>query len=105
MDLFFGPATIIDCTSISAGEIIPRGHIEKYADGIKESDFVLFHTGWSKLWNKSGYYGDFPVLTEDAANYLATFKLKGTGFDTPSCDPVKSTDLPCTKYSSAMASY
>lgn len=97
VEMFFGPAIIIKCTSISAGEIITREHIEKYETVINGSDFVLFHTGWSRLWNKPGYYGDFPVLSEDAAGYLATLNLKGVGFDTPSCDPVASTDLPCHK--------
>jgi len=38
---------------------------------LKPGDGVIIHTGWSEFWEKGQYYMDFPVITSDAAEYLA----------------------------------
>jgi len=88
---FLGPATVIG--------VEPRdAHIHKdvllpYAGVIRESEFVLLHTGWSKHWGTEEYFADFPVLSDDAALWLASFQLKGIGIDAISVDPVDALDL------------
>lgn len=57
---------------------------------IRDASFVLFNTGWSKYWGSDHYFRDFPVLTEEAAKWLVTFRLKGIGLDAISVDPVES---------------
>jgi len=57
-------------------------------------EFVLFHTGWSRLWGKETYFEGFPVLAPAAAHWLADRELKGIGFDAVSVDPVGSADYP-----------
>ena len=79
-DRFVGKAIVIDCRGekeISL-ELLQRYNLQ----GI---DFVLFCTGWDKRWGQDNYYDDFPVLTAEAAEYLATLPLK---------DPCDSVDFP-----------
>jgi len=91
-ETFFGPAVMIDCTS--CGEEIGVADLETHAEDISGSDFVLISTGWALKWGTSEYKKGFPVLTEDAADWLVKFKLKGIGVDCISVDPVESMDLP-----------
>ena len=71
---------------------------EKQYRAIREGDIVLFYTGWGKYWgDKKHYLGTdvfrdikhlhFPGLSEEAASYLVSKKVKGIGLDTPSLDP------------------
>lgn len=62
-------------------------HNIKAAD-IQMNDIVLFHTGFSKNYNDQKYFEEYPVLTEDVANYLVSKKVKMIGVDT--CSPDKS---------------
>ena len=69
---------------------------------INDNDIVLFYTGWGKYWgNKKQYLGTdkfddvkhlhFPGISKEAAEYLVSRKIKGTGIDTASLDPGPST--------------
>lgn len=61
---------------------------------IKDSDFLLIHTGWDKKWKTDDYSGSFPVLSVAAANYLTSLNLKGVGVDAISVDPIDSSEMP-----------
>jgi len=87
-DTFTGRAFII---SLPANIL----HIEKdfllpYEKTLMTVDFVLFNTGWSKFWGTPGYFEGFPTLTDEAAEWLLHFPLKGIGTDAISVDPVES---------------
>ncbi len=84
-----GKGIVIDCRGEKeiALELLQRYDLQ----GI---EFVLFCTGWDKRWGQDNYYEDFPVLTAEAAEYLATMPLKGVGEDSISLDPCDSVDFP-----------
>jgi len=90
VDSFMGKAFIIRVPFY--GHLITKELLQLYEEKIKKVDFVLFNTGWCKYWGTDKYFVDFPVFSGDAADYLLSFNLKGTGFDTISADPVDSTD-------------
>ena len=81
---FYGQGICIDATpeqmEIAAQDLTP------YEDMIKTADFVLFRTGWSRLWGTAGYFEGYPVLSPEAAHRLSESGLKGVGFDTISAD-------------------
>jgi len=81
---FYGQAVCIDAVSgqkeIAAEDLAPCEAM------IQTADFVLFRTGWSRLWGTSAYFEGYPVLSPDAARRLSEFALKGVGFDTISAD-------------------
>jgi arylformamidase len=88
---FTGIATVIPIPPLTSFIEIP--FLTRFQEKIRESGFVLFATGWSKFWGADKYFRDFPVLTADAARWLAGHPLKGIGMDTISADPVNSVSL------------
>ena len=88
---FVGTAFVIDVAGLT---VIERTFLESKEISIAACDFVLFHTGWAKHWGHPEYFDGFPILSLDAALWLAGRNLKGIGFDAISADPVGATDFP-----------
>jgi len=90
-DNFTGWGAVIDCTNLKT-PYIDHDHLASLAQ-VEALDFAILHTGWDQHWKTDQYFTDFPVLTETACRFLGGLQLKGIGLDTPSPDPVNSTDL------------
>ena len=88
VESFMGKALIIRVPEETT--TIEKSLLEDSGDLIKDTEFVLFNTGWSKYWGSDKYFRDFPVLSASAVDYLLSFNLKGVGFDTISADTVES---------------
>lgn len=84
-----GKGIVIDCRGEKE---ISLPLLQQY--DLSSAEFVLFCTGWDKRWGQDNYYEDFPVLTAEAAEYLAALSLKGVGEDCISLDPCDSVDFP-----------
>jgi len=95
LSMFTGPAFVIDCSTCDRR--IERGHLLPHQHEIERCQFVLLHTGWSAKWGHPDYLKDYPVLTQDAAEWLCRFNLNGIGMDTISPDEVGSSDFPIHK--------
>lgn len=81
---FYGQGVCIDVKAEQ--KEIAAQDLTAYEDMIKTADFVLFRTGWSRLWGTAGYFERYPVLSPEAAHRLSELGLKGVGFDTISAD-------------------
>jgi arylformamidase len=53
---------------------------------IQAGDIVLFYTGMDKHFYDESYYGNYPAMPEEVAEYLVALKVKMAGFDTGSAD-------------------
>lgn len=93
-DKFVGKAIVIDCNDLSEGDTIDISYINKYKGVIEDAEFVLFKTGWDKYWDTEKYYGKFPVISEEVADYLISSNKKGIGLDVISIEAIESEDLP-----------
>lgn len=82
---FFGLARVVDVTKL-AGRRIEIADIMASARDIGSVDFILLYTGWSARWGDESYLRGYPALSEDAARWLASCKLKGVGVDAMSLD-------------------
>lgn len=91
VDAFVGPACVLDASR--AGQL-DLAFLQTQADLLEGAAFVLFHTGWDQHWGRPAYLEGFPVLTPEAARWLAERGLRGVGADTISPDPVGSRDFP-----------
>ena len=89
IDHFLGNGTILDFSD-EKQKVIHVDRVRPYEGKIKKVEFVIIKTGWDKYWGEPQYYEDFPALSEEAAQYLSTFKLKGIGIDAISIDDIKS---------------
>ena len=93
-DKFVGKAIVVDCSDLSEGDTIDISYINKYKGIIEDAEFVLFKTGWDRYWDTEKYYGNFPVISEEVADYLISSNKKGIGLDVISIEDLESEDLP-----------
>ena len=89
---FVGRAVVIDCTDLGLGGRITPERIMKY-DEAESAEFLLFFTGWDKKWGTEDYFGDYPCITEAAADYILKSGKKGVGLDTIGIDPISDANL------------
>lgn len=90
---FMGPGVVLDALAVR-GRSVGLADIERYAERLRGAAFALLHTGWARHWGTDDYYGRYPVLSPEAAGWLAGFGLKGYGVDAISADEIDSTALP-----------
>ncbi|WP_276482618.1 cyclase family protein [Paraflavitalea pollutisoli] len=89
---FVGDALVIDCRA--PGPHISLDWLKPWELQIDVVDFALLYTGWSAKWSTADYLTGYPVLTKDAAQWLANKSLKGIGMDTISPDPLEAHHYP-----------
>ncbi len=93
IDHFYGPALMVNFEN-STAQTIEVKQLEPYQNKIKNVDFLLLHTGWSRYWGFEKYFTKYPVLSLEAANWLSNFGLKGIGLDTISADTADTENYP-----------
>ncbi|MBC2742974.1 MAG: cyclase family protein [Desulfosarcina sp.] len=93
VDTFCGDAFLLNCTRAGKGTVDLQDLLP-HEDAIRKCAFLLLLTGWSRYWGDERYFSDYPVLTPDAARWLAALGVKGIGMDTISADQADSVDLP-----------
>jgi kynurenine formamidase len=91
---FYGRAAVLDVSDLGPGGIITEEYLRAHSETLLYAEYVLFYTGWEKLWDSPGYFGAFPVPDVEAARYLLSSGLKGIGTDALSVDPLDSRELP-----------
>ena len=91
IDKFTGSAVVIDC---EGKDEIGIELLKIRENDINEAEFVLFRSGWSRKWEKKDYFGKYPVLTQEAAEWLSELQLKAVGFDYVSVDAMDASELP-----------
>jgi arylformamidase len=62
---------------------ITEDHIKNF--GVRNRA-VLIHTGWDINWNTEKYYENHPYLTQGAASYLKSCRVKLVGIDSHNID-------------------
>ena len=87
---FLGRGVVLDCRHYSS--LIPATVLDAL-EGALEADYLLLHTGWSRMWGKPGYFTSYPVPDAALAERLAVGGWKGIGIDAPNVDPAENTPL------------
>ncbi len=90
---FTGPACVLNAAG-GEGSVITEQTVLSLESTLRQAEYLLVQTGWSRFWNSSGYFGRFPVLTLEAARFIASLGLKGIGFDCISADAMDAPALP-----------
>jgi len=90
---FAGKGLVIDCSDLQDGQRITMKYIESVKEKADQAQFILFRTGWDKYWGTSSYFGDYPYITEEVAEYLILSKKKGVGLDVIGLDPIADENL------------
>ncbi len=83
-----GRAVMLDVRDIPEGGVVGVERLAALQDELEESQFLILYTGWEKKWGKDCYFDGFPVLSREAASFLAMCDVRGVGVDAISVDPV-----------------
>lgn len=90
---FVGKGLVIDCSDLQEGEKITMEYVESVKEKANQAEFILFRTDWDKYWGTSSYFGEYPYITEEVAEYLIHNKKKGIGLDVIGIDPISDENL------------
>lgn len=90
---FIGTGLVIDCSALKAGGTITMEHIVPVKNQADGAEFLLFYTGWDKYWGTDLYFGKYPHINGEVAEYLLHSGKKGVGLDVISIDPVSDANL------------
>ena len=90
---FVGSAIVIDCSELTDGDRIGMDYIERNRENAEMADFLLFRTDWDKKWGTEDYFGAFPCITSEVADFIVASGKKGVGLDVISIDPISDSKL------------
>ncbi|CUU49824.1 cyclase family protein [Clostridium beijerinckii] len=90
---FVGKGIVVDCSNLKEGQKITMKYIEDVKEKADIARYILFYTGWDKYWGTDAYFGNYPYITEEVAEYLIKSKKKGVGIDVIGIDPIKDENL------------
>lgn len=93
VEQFIGKGVVIDCSDLKEGQRITMRYIEHVKEKADQAQFILFRTGWDSRWGTSSYFGDYPYISEEVAEYLIHSEKKGVGIDVIGIDPISDENL------------
>jgi len=77
-----GEAYVVDLSQKPIGSGITASDLKSRLEGvIVEDDIVICYTGCSERWGDESVNSNFTYLTEEAADYLASKKIRAVGID------------------------
>ena len=82
LDWFYGDAVLLRFPK-KAREEITVDDFKKHEALLQPGAKVFYQTGWDRAFGQENYFSDFPSLTQDAARYLVSRKIRLLGMDTP----------------------
>ncbi len=93
IEQFVGKGLVIDCSDLVEGQKITMNYIEKVQEKADQAEFIIFYTGWDRHWGTEAYYGNYPYITEEVAEYFLQSRKKGVGLDVIGIDPISDSNL------------
>ncbi len=82
LDWFYGPARVLRIPKPAGSEIGIEDFLP-YEPWLTERAKIIYETGWHREFGQERFFTEFPSLTQEAARYLASKKLRLLGMDTP----------------------
>lgn len=82
LEWFYGPARVLRIPK-KAGEEITAADFQPYEEYLTPEAKIIYETGWHRHFGEDNFFSDFPSLTQEAARYLASRKIRLLGMDTP----------------------
>jgi len=86
---FIGNAYAIDVSNNKNNEI-SKSIIKEKLEKIEDIDYLLLYTGFCKYFFDEKYFKNFPILSNEATEYIAKKVKKGIGIDAISVDQIDS---------------
>lgn len=93
LEQFHGQGLMLKTNQFANGKI-PLSFLKKHQSQIEKIDFLILNSGWFKKWETAEYQINYPILSQESAEWLTQFRLKGIGLDNISIDPTDSQEVP-----------
>lgn len=90
---FIGTGLVIDCSELGEGQSITMEHLVRTGEKADHAEFLLFYTGWDQYWGTDHYFGAYPTMTGELAEYMIRSGKKGIGVDAIGIDPISDENL------------
>lgn len=83
-----GEAILCDLGILKPGTIIEIEDIRSALEEVSIENYnkIVFKTSWSRFWNTSQYYKDWPYFSSEAIDFIISSNIKLIGLDFPSPD-------------------
>lgn len=82
LEWFYGEASLLRIPKQPREEITPED-FRKFEELLQPEAKIIYETGWHRHFGEADYFSDFPSLTQEAARYLVSRKIRMLGMDTP----------------------
>lgn len=82
LDWFYGPARLLRIPK-EAKEEITADDFRQFEEHLVEGAKIIYETGWSRYFGQDRFFTEFPSMTIEASEYLASRKIRMIGMDTP----------------------
>jgi len=82
LDWFYGPARLLRIPK-QAGEEITVEDFKRFEKYLVKGAKIIYETGWYRNFGAENFFTEFPSMTLEAAEYLASRELRLIGMDTP----------------------
>ncbi|MDL2314156.1 cyclase family protein [Desulfovibrio sp. OttesenSCG-928-C14] len=93
-DRFVGMALCLDCSHLPPGASASMDQVRPHQNLADQASYLIFNMGWAKYWGQAEYFGDYPVIGNDVAEYMLRSGKKALGVDTVSIDRIKEVEYP-----------
>lgn len=85
LNLFMGPAVVVDATGLGPRGVIDREHVRPVVDRLGPGVIVLLHTGWSRHYGEPAYF-EHPYLDADACAWMLELGVRAFCVDAINLD-------------------
>ena len=82
LDWFYGPARLLRIPK-QAGDEITVDDFKPFEEHLLKGAKIIYETGWHRNFGAENFFTEFPSMTLEAAEYLASRELRLIGMDTP----------------------
>lgn len=82
LEWFCGPARVLRIPKRARKEITVAD-FKPFEASLVPGARIIYETGWHRHFGRPDYFTDFPSLTQEAAVYLASRRIRMLGMDTP----------------------
>lgn len=79
---FYGTAKVLRIPK-KAGEEITKADFQQFEEWLQPEAKIIIETGWHKNFGAENFFTEFPSITQEAANYLVSRKIRMLGMDMP----------------------
>ncbi len=82
LDWFYGPARLLKIPKQAKEEITVEDFAQFEEHLVKDAK-IIYETGWAKNFGAENFFSEFPTMTLEASEYLASKEVRMIGMDTP----------------------